>query len=89
MPSKKETITDSIELLLDKSTECFEFAQTQQQIADLQRANAEKMSGIGEALVEHAADLQGQIEMATGRTTPPMREVRGAFRERARRRKLG
>ena len=86
MPSKKETTADSVESLLGQLSECRECAQAQEEISELQDANARKMAKIGDALLDHAVTLNGQIEMEAARTSPPIIEVPGAFRQRARRR---
>ncbi len=88
MPSESENemLRNSIELLVEKSTECFDLSQADARLADLQRANARKLAGLGDALIKQAVDLNGQIEMTSGRTSAPMQEVPGALRARATRR---
>jgi hypothetical protein len=82
MPAKNPQIEQAVEKLAEKAELCFERAEAQHKIADIQHANAEKLAVLGLALEADAVALNGELEMVAGRNSPPLREQRPADRRR-------
>jgi hypothetical protein len=74
MPHKNPQIEQAVEKLTEKAEHCFEIAEAQHKIADLQHADAEKLTELGLALEADAVALNGEMEMIAGRTSAPLRE---------------
>ena len=60
-------------MLINKAQDCFDVAKTQHEIADKQSDNADKLDTIGNALVDNAVDLNGELVMDANRTSPRIR----------------
>ncbi len=74
MPDKNPQIEQIVEKLTEKAEYCFERAEAQHRVADIQHANAEKLTELGLALEADAVALNGEMEMVAGRNSPPLRE---------------
>jgi hypothetical protein len=82
MPAKNPRIETIVEKLTEKAELCFERAEAQHRVADLQHANAEKLTVLGLALEADAVALNGEMEMVAGRDSPPIRVQQPADRRR-------
>jgi hypothetical protein len=70
MEIKKTALKKTVERLEKQATACFERADDQHGIANLQHANAEKLTILGQSLEVNALLLKGAIETGAGRTSP-------------------
>ena len=82
MLAKNPKIEQAVEKLAEKAELCFERAEAQHRIADIQHANAEKLTVLGLALEADAVALNGEMEMVAGRDSAPLQEQQPADRRR-------
>jgi hypothetical protein len=75
MAHKNPHIVETVEKLTQKAELCFETAEAQHKVADIQHECAEKLTVLGLALEADAVTLNGEMEMVAGRTSPPLREL--------------
>jgi hypothetical protein len=75
MPTEKELAKDAVHILAEKAEDCFDGAQAQHEIADLQQASAEKLVILAEELQDGAVKLNGELEMTAARCSAPIEEA--------------